>query len=420
MLIFDISMCASSLRRKTPLRDGRATVHLAPSAHLLSSRMTLASPRRSLALALTLAACGGATTPIGLADRSRAADQPPIDDDGDAVEAEARSARALGATATFAELVRAARELEDRGEGNATAGCLLRGGGAAGEAWRLEADVAVAVRPLPAAWDDYDAHLRAHRGPARILSRWGQTRAEPYSLALATLTSTVPVDTTLPAAVVVLTDAGAYVLGTAQSGARAAAAVPAARLIEALRALQPGGAPAMIAVTAEAALPLASLREALAVLAELGVPIALAVPLAPDVRLPADPVVSPDVAERGLCGRGLPEPATSAVEGDLAQSVVVAALAPLRDAAARCMNTATGRAASGGRLDVTLRIGADGTVTEACAVRDDVLDPALRICVLEAARALRFPLPNPSGYVDLALPLRLAADATLAQRPLCE
>ncbi len=323
--------------------------------------------------------------------------------------------------------MRAARELEDRGEGNATAGCLLRGSGAVGDAWRFEADVAVAVRPLPAPWDDYDAHLRAHRAPARILSHWGQTRAEPYSLALATLTSTVPVDTALPAAVVVLTDAGVYVLGTAQSvsgtaqsGPSAVAAIPPSRLVEALRALQPGGAPAMIAVTAEAAVPLASLREALAVLAELGVPIALAVPLAPDVRLPPDPVVSPDVAERGLCGRGLPEPPASAVEGDLAQSVVVGALAPLRDAAARCMSTATGRAASGGRLDVTLRIGADGTVTEACAVRDDVLDPALRICVLEAARALRFPLPSPSGYVDLALPLRLAADTTLAQRPLCQ
>ena len=390
--------------------------------------MTLASRRRSLTLALTLAtcgaltlaACGGGAAPSGPVGRTHIADEARTGEDDSTVEAPARSARALGATATFAELVRAARELEDRGEGNATAGCLLRGSGAVGEAWRFEADVAVAVRPLPAAWDDYDAHLRAHRGPARILSRWGQTRAEPYSLALATLTSTVPVDTTLPAAVVLLTDAGAYVLGTAQSSAPVGAAVPTARLVEALRALQPGGAPAMIAVTAEAALPLASLREALAVLGELGVPIALAVPLAPDVRLPADPVASPDVAERGLCGRGLPEPPPSAVEGDLAQSVVVAALSPLRDAVARCMSNATGRAASGGRLDVTLRIGADGTVTEACAVRDDVLDPALRICVLEAARSLRFPLPSPSGYVDLALPLRLAADATLAQRPLCE
>jgi len=416
-------------------------MHFAASAHLLSSRMTLASLRRPLALTRTLApyggltvaayggltlavcalaACGGAATSSGAAGRPPIADEARTGDDGSEVDVPARSARALGAAATFAELVRAARELEDRGEGNATAGCLLRGSGAVGDAWRFEADVAVAVRPLPAAWDDYDDHLRAHRGPARILSRWGQTRAEPYSLALATLTSTVPVDPTLPAAAVVLTDAGAYVLGTAQSSAPAVSAVPTARLVEALRTLQPGGAPAMVAVTAEAALPLASLRDALAVLAELGVPIALAVPLAPDVRLPADPVVSPDVAERGLCGRGLPEPPASAVEGDLAQSVVVAALAPLRDAAARCMSTATGRAASGGRLDVTLRIGADGTVTEACAVRDDVLDPALRICVLEAARALRFPLPSPTGYVDLALPLRLAADTTLAQRPLCE
>lgn len=389
---------------------------------MLPSRLALALTT-SLALMTPLAACGGAS-PTARPEPARRAQRTHADGaaQGDPARGDgAGSARALGATATFADLVHAARTLEDRGEGGASAGCLLRGSGAAASPWRLEADVAVAVRPLPAPWDDYDAHLRGHRGPARVLSRWGQTRAEPYSLALVAFTSTVPVDATRGAAVLVLTDAGAYVLGTApDSPLSATGALPLARVVEALRALQPGSTPALVAVTAEADLPLASVRAALAVLADLGAPSTLAVPLAPDVRLPAEPAVAPDVAERGLCGHGLPEAAADAVEGDLAPGDIVGALTPLREAAARCLSVTSGRAASGGRLEVTLRIAANGTVSEACTLRDELLDPALRICVLEAARSLRFPAPSPAGYVDVVLPLRLAADASLAQRPLCE
>jgi hypothetical protein len=377
-----------------------------------TSRLPLA-----LALVLGLCSCGGTSTATRPEPRTRAP-RGPADAGVDARRGP--SPRALGATANFGELVRAARTLEDRGEDGASAGCLLRGTGEVGAAWRLEADVAVAVRPLPAAWDDYDAHLRAHRGPARILSRWGVTRAESYALALVTFTSTVPVDVALPAAVVVLTDEGAYVLGTTEGTASASAPVPLARVNEALLALRPNTPPALVAVTAEANVPLGALREALSLLGALGVPVTLGVPLAPDVRLPEERPVAPDVAERGLCARGLPEAPADATEGDLAASAVMDALGPLRDAAARCLSVASGRAAAGGRIDVTLRIGADGTVGEACALRDEPLDPALRLCVLEAARALHFPAPSPAGYVDVVLPLRLAADATLEQRPLCD
>lgn len=375
--------------------------------------------RFAITLAVALCACGPSTAQrptrtsrehVTSTDRGRPTTDTP---------ATTLDTRALGAAATFADLVHAARTLEDRGDANSSARCLLRGTGEVGASWRLEADIAVAVRPLPAPWDDYDAHLRAHRGPVRLLSRWGQTRAEPYALALATFTSTVPVDATRAAALVALTNEGAHVVGTTPGAMAAGAPMPLARVAEALRALQPSGTPALIALTAEAEVPLASVREMLALLAELGVPVALAVPLAPDVRLPAEPPVAPDAAERGLCGRGLPEPPPSATEGDLAESAVIGALTPLREAAARCLTVASGRAASGGRLDVTLRIGADGAVTEACTLRDELLDPALRMCVLEAARALRFPVPSPAGYVDIVLPLRLAADASLAQRPLC-
>ncbi len=383
-------------------------------------------------LALVLVACGGAPPPAPSDAPARAPSEAPravraarVPDGADAARAttpgtDASAARVLAGDATFGDLVRAAQALEAGGAAASSAGCVLRAPRGPGASYRLDADISVALRPLPAAWEDLDAHLRGRRGPARLLSRWGQTRAEPYALALAAFTGTAPVDPTLPAAAIVLTDAGAWVLGTTREAPAATTPVPLAALAEALRALTPNGAPAQLAVTAEATLPLATLRDALAVLAPLGAPIALAVPLAPDVRLPAEPVVAPEVMDRGFCGSGLPEPAPDATEGDLPASALRAALDPLREAAARCLGQTAGRAASGGRLDLALRVGADGRVAEACAVRDPILDPALRLCVLAAARALRFPLPDPAGFVDLALPLRLAPDAALAQRPLCE
>jgi hypothetical protein len=297
---------------------------------------------------------------------------------------------------------------------------VLRAPTASGAPWRLEADVAVALRPLPAAWADLDAPLRTRRGAARLLSRWGQTRAEPVALALAAFTGTQPTDPTLPGVAVVLTDAGAWVLGTTRDSPAATTPVAVASLPEVVRAVVAGNAPAQIFVTAEEGVSLEILRTALATLAPFGAPIALAVPLAPDVRLPAEPVVPPEVMDRGFCGSGLPEPAADAVEGELPESALREALGPLRDAAARCLVSASGRAASGGRLELALRVTAEGRVGEACVLRDPILDPALRLCVLAAAQSLRFPTPRPAGFVDLALPLRLAPDAALAQRPLSE
>jgi hypothetical protein len=387
------------------------------------------APSTVLASALVLAACGGtpsstrpAAQPSGTAaERTATRTTRATEVTNDTARDDAAQARALGNAADFGALVRAAQALEAAGAAGSDAGCVLRAPTAPGASWRLEADVAVALRPLPAAWEDLDAPLRTRRGAARLLSRWGQTRTEPFAIALAAFTGTQPVDPSLPAATVALTDAGAWVLGTTRESPPARAPVALAALPEAVRAVVAGSAPAQIMVTAEATVSLEILHSALALLAPLGAPIALAVPLDPDVRLPAEPVVPPEVMDRGFCGGGaLPEPAADAVEGDLPAVEVRAALAPLGEAAARCLAGASGRAASGGRLDLALRITAAGRVGDACVVRDPILDPTLRLCVLAAAQSLRFPAPSPAGFVDLALPLRLTPDAALAQRPLCE
>ena len=83
------------------------------------------------------------------------------------------------------------------------------------------------------------------------------------------------------------------------------------------------------------------------------------------------------------------------------------------------MATARGPGAAGSRIEITMRIGADGRLADACISRDSASDPALRDCLLEVARGTVFPAPSPAGYVDAALPLTLAPDASLTQALVC-
>ena len=74
-------------------------------------------------------------------------------------------------------------------------------------------------------------------------------------------------------------------------------------------------------------------------------------------------------------------------------------------------------ARAGGRVEVAMRIGDEGRVTEACLVSDEVGGSQLRDCLIRAARATVFPRPRPAGSVDVSLPLRLQPSY---QRALCD
>ena len=67
-----------------------------------------------------------------------------------------RDPRALPGSAVFGDLVEVARALDERRDSRSESGCLLR---ASPGAYRLEADLAVAVRPLPQAPEELDARL---------------------------------------------------------------------------------------------------------------------------------------------------------------------------------------------------------------------------------------------------------------------
>jgi hypothetical protein len=360
---------------------------------------------RALLLALpllVLAACGGSPhateTPR---DRERApADRtPPV----------ARSDRDLGADATFADLATAARRQDDRRDSDADAACLVRAGG---DGYRLEADLAVAVRPLPVPPDDLDARMESERGPVRVLARFGAYGGDP-----AARTALVAVNTTLPptrgvALAIVLTDRGAYARRSDQAGGERDAS-RAEWVLERAAWSEVD----LVAITAEAGVPVRALVELMERIPEtMAGRVTLAVVLEAGTRLPDAPVIQ--AGERAeLCPDGLPELAEDAPLGDLPADRIRGALDPLRSAAELCVGTSAGPGAAGGRVSLAVRIGPDGRVTDACAMEDSTGDAELRACLSRAARELAFDAPG--GYLDFALPLALEPGRAQRQIPVC-
>jgi hypothetical protein len=229
--------------------------------------------------------------------------------------------RALGLTATFGDLVSAARALEDAGAADASVGCLLRGSGP----YRLEADLAVAMRPLPEAPADLDARLESARS-VRLFSRWGQLGLGG-DLAAAAFTTTAP-PRGEHATAWVLTDRGLWILPVGEGPARAG---PLA-LREAGARATGAAARGLVVVLAEAGVALADLRTVLAALAGTHANVALAVSLAAEVRLPAPTPAS--ASNEGLCPDGLPELADGE-RGQLSAQAIVGSCATVQPAASK-------------------------------------------------------------------------------------
>lgn len=350
-----------------------------------------------------LAACGGSPPP---ADPAR---RPEHDRDREPAPAAPRSDRDLAAGATFADLATAARRQDERRDSDAEAACLVR---ASGDRYRLEADLAVAVRPLPVPPDDLDARMQRERGPVRVLARFGAYGGDP-----AADTALVAINTTLPPArgialAIVLTDRGAYARRSDQAGGEGDAS-----RVDWVIERAPWSEVDLVAVTAEAGVPVRAVVELMErIPATMAGRVTLAVVLEEGTRLPDAPVIQG--GERAeLCPGGLPELAEDAPLGDLAPERIRGALDPLRSAAELCVGTSTGPGAAGGRVSLAVRIGPDGRVTDACAMEDSTGDAELRACLARAARGLAF--DPPGGVLDFALPLVLEPGTAQRQVPVC-
>jgi hypothetical protein len=360
-----------------------------------------------LLVALLALGCGG-SEPRPVEPRLSATPGP----EPEPAEAPPSGPRAIGPTSSFGDLVAAASVVDDRGEGASSHDCMLRRPERQGWPWLLEADVASSVRPLPAPPEDLDARLVVSQQPVLVLSRWGQIGSRAFDVAVAMFTNAPPLPSQ-ETVVLILTNRGRYRrLADRRVSAGEIEPVSAS---EATGAIPDVSGSAMVVVTAEAGVPLADVARVLAALPD-GARVAFAVPLGEEIRVP-DPPEPPADRDTGMCPDGLPELPLDALRGTLARDQIVAALGPLRDRARQCLETSAGTRAAGGLAEVMMRVGPDGSVIEACVVNDELGGTELRHCLIQAAREIRFPAPDPSGHVDMSLPLRLTPTY---QRAMCE
>ncbi|HEY2733538.1 MAG TPA: hypothetical protein VGI70_06115, partial [Polyangiales bacterium] len=315
--------------------------------------------------------------------------------------------RALPAHATFGDLVEAARTLDGGNENHSDAGCLLRGR----DPIRLEADLLPGARPLPPVQDELAASLESQSGPVALLSAWGKVPGEPGVVLLA-FTTTTPAAIKLPVIALFETHKGTYVRG---EDALLRAHPGALSDNEATTLLSQISSAATVYVSAERAIAVSALLDLMRAVPNR-FEVALAVALPKETRLPPTAAAS----REWMCPDGLPAPSPNEREGELSANDAREALVPLRQAALSCALASGGPALLGGRLVLSLRIGADGKAEQLCFASDAIGEAQLRRCLISAARDIQMPSPHPAGFVDLNVPLEIALEGPSRQRVSCE
>lgn len=315
--------------------------------------------------------------------------------------------RSLRAGATWADLLALARRLDDRRADASEAGCLLRGDATRG--FRLEADLAVTVRPLAQPQAQAVAALSEN---VSIVSRWGahHAPATPETPRLVgDFTLTRPWQAASRHVVVGIARERVVLIDPGAAGADVAPRDLAA-------ALRTRGA-THVHVIADADVALSRVANVLDELDTVGAEVALSVLLPEGARAPEPERAGGDGPP--LCADGLPDPGGDATPDTRELLAIRQSLGPLRQAAERCQSEAM--SAGIGAVDVLLafRIEPDGTVPEACVVEESRPAAALRRCLSGAARGIAFPVSAARGPLVLELPLSLRPSAGNAQRARC-
>lgn len=320
--------------------------------------------------------------------------------------AEQRSVRDLAPGATFGDVIRAARMLDEHGEDSSERGCLFQ---VDGDRAAMTADVAIAVRPLPDAPVDLGARLGGAAGPIRILSRWDLAGTGEVAVVVITSTPAPPSDARWE--LLALTERGIYRRLSNRAVSREEGGPLALDLV-----LEQLGDSTRLIVTADHGQSLSGLLSLLSALPADQV-VGLGIVLPADIRLP-NPRVTNENREH-LCEHGLAAPTDGRSAGTLAGPDILSVAAGLRPEFTRCLNQASGRAAAGGRFQVRFRIGDQGGVEQACLRQPTSVAPDLETCILAAVRDASFPAPDPVGFVDVSLPLELQPIPMPPPTPVC-
>lgn len=377
-----------------------------PQGFLLSSLVVFALN------GLLIVGCGG-PQPASEPPPGQSIEKPPMEPD----EQAAQDPRILTDKTNFGNLVDVVNLLDQHTAHHSETNCFLRKLDTEKPSWRIEADLAVAVRPLPKALNDLSAKLQEEPKPIHVMTRWGRIGEHTDGFVLVAFTTTTPASAKLPAVALFVTAAGVYVR---QSEAVLEIQAEPLKLSDIGPFLAKATAQKefILFITADEALPLGQLHELLFMLPYPKPEVALATVLGPDTRLPQPPKVD-DESKKHWCPSGLPELPESEGEGNLPPTEIKASLGPLLEGSQKCLASAVGPSASGGQVLIAFRIGKSGKVESQCLVQDEIKDAALASCLLEAAGDLTFTPPSPSGFVDVHLPLRLTPMGIDQQRPIC-
>jgi len=355
-------------------------------------------------LTLGCATSGAPPAPASPEPRANAASEPPPE-----LAAEA-SPRALGARATFGDLVRVARSLAasvpppDRA-------CLL---GREGEGYVLAAELMPSLERMPDAPTDLGARFERGAEPFAVLTAWGLGGSAQATTIAAAFTSTRATALGQPPTLLVLDGDAGYVRAAVDMSQAGAAALPIEHAVARAKQLTPASSTLYVTATAGFAV-----EDLASVLGLLDAPpahaaVALAVLLPTDTALPS---LAPPALSAELCPAGLPDVDDATALGDLSREAVVPALAGLHESVAPCLSSLR---VPETRAVIALRVGESGSVQRACFLDHGALDPRTASCVLLVAGALELPAPNPRGVVDLHLPLTLsAAEPPPPPRALC-
>jgi hypothetical protein len=359
--------------------------------------------------ALGCAALGCATKPVPAPVAPAAQAEPAAATAPPETEPEV-SPRALGARATFGDLVRVARSLASSPP-PAEQSCLL---GREGSGFVLAAELMPSLERMPDPPSELGARFERGADAFAVLTAWGIGGSAQATTLLAAFTATQPTALGEAPTLLVLDGDAAYVRAAADRSEAGAAALPIEHAVARAKQLTPGSA--TLYVTASAGLPL---EELATVLGMLDTPpahaaVALAVLLPTDTALPS---LAPPALSAELCPNGLPEVDETTPLGDLSRATVMPALAGLQESVAPCLSALRVQET---RVVIALRVGESGGVQRACFLEQGALDPRTASCVLLVAGALELSAPNPRGVVDLHLPLTLTAgEGPGPQRALC-
>ena len=345
----------------------------------------------ALLVALLLSACG-ASQPTAPASAPQTIANP----------TSSPSARALSQDANFSDIVKTAQTQTPSNAPN----CLLAGPDREGD-WYLGSRFASPLKPLPRPSSDLFTQVMREGETVLLLTQHGVLGSE--GMAFVAL-SEVPIEPGEPAQLLIITPSGIFVRSTDRPSIEGPVPLDQARALlvgDELRDVP-------LYLTADAETPIQVIAHILQLASQQArhrVGFALALPEGTRTPTPSTQEPSPFLCETE---------AQVEQEGVLDPEAIVSSIVPLSEAAQACFDILPYEAQQHGTAQLRVLIDPEGRVQQACLeAPHSRTSAALDRCLVEQAKRLQFPKPDPSGEVVFVAPFRFVPRSLPQTRPLC-